>query len=182
MAVAQRVVIAAHHPAPRKIAMGAETLRRGGVIALPGDFGPRIAALAHDKGACMRVEGQVAKRSPLTLYCRDIAALASLTRIQNGVYRQLKKLNACELQLPIGRGMPNHLRNRKPAPTYAIVQQPIAHNLLAAIDAPLATWPLCEGDTPVEDVAVVRQRFAFIDLIYDVDEVSWWPVQVLDFR
>ena len=79
-------------PQVRLLAQAAESLRSGGVVAIPTDSCYALGCALGDKGAVERIRQirGVDDRHHLTLMCRDLSQIAQFAHVDNAQYRLLK--------------------------------------------------------------------------------------------
>ena len=79
-------------PQSRLLAQAAESLRAGGVVAIPTDSCYALGCALGDKGAVERIRQirGVDDRHHLTLMCRDLSQIAQFAHVDNAQYRLLK--------------------------------------------------------------------------------------------
>jgi tRNA threonylcarbamoyl adenosine modification protein (Sua5/YciO/YrdC/YwlC family) len=80
------------NPQPRLIRQAAETIRSGGIVAVPTDSAYALVCRLDDKAAVERLRQirGVDEKHHLTLLCRDLSEIAQYARVDNQQYRQLK--------------------------------------------------------------------------------------------
>jgi tRNA threonylcarbamoyl adenosine modification protein (Sua5/YciO/YrdC/YwlC family) len=80
------------NPQPRLIRQAAETIRSGGIVAVPTDSAYALVCRLDDKAAVERLRQirGVDEKHHLTLLCRDLSEIALYARVDNQQYRQLK--------------------------------------------------------------------------------------------
>jgi tRNA threonylcarbamoyl adenosine modification protein (Sua5/YciO/YrdC/YwlC family) len=80
------------NPQPRLIRQAAETIRSGGIVAVPTDSAYALVCRLDDKAAVERLRQirGVDDKHHLTLLCRDLSEIALYARVDNQQYRQLK--------------------------------------------------------------------------------------------
>ncbi len=79
-------------PQARLLAQAADSLRSGGVVAIPTDSCYALGCALGDKGAVERIRQirGVDDRHHLTLMCRDLSQIAQFAHVDNAQYRLLK--------------------------------------------------------------------------------------------
>ena len=79
-------------PQSRLLAQAADSLRAGGVVAIPTDSCYALGCALGDKGAVERIRQirGVDDRHHLTLMCRDLSQIAQFAHVDNAQYRLLK--------------------------------------------------------------------------------------------
>ncbi|MEH6585962.1 MAG: L-threonylcarbamoyladenylate synthase [Halioglobus sp.] len=80
------------NPQARLVRQAADIIRGGGVVVYPTDSAYAIGCHIGDKNALDRIRRirKLDDRHNFTLVCRDLAEIATYSRVDNAVYRMLK--------------------------------------------------------------------------------------------
>jgi tRNA threonylcarbamoyl adenosine modification protein (Sua5/YciO/YrdC/YwlC family) len=182
--MAQLFAIHPTHPQARLVRRAADIVRDGGLIAYPTDS---CYALGCGLGAAKalerlrRVRG-FDERHHLTLMCRDLAEIADYAIVDDASFRFLKVAGSYTFILRARREVPRR-STRKKTIGVRIPGHPVAHALLAELDAPmLSATLLLPGDTlPLSDAAEIRARLEHqVDLVIDAGSCGIEPSTVID--
>jgi tRNA threonylcarbamoyl adenosine modification protein (Sua5/YciO/YrdC/YwlC family) len=176
------------HPQKRLVRKAADMVRAGGLIAYPTDS---CYALGCDRAASgalerlRRIRG-FDERHRLTLMCRDLAEMARYAVIDDAQFRLLKGVTpgSYTFILRARRELPRRVQHaRRKTIGVRIPGHPVAHALLAELDAPmLSTTLTLPGDAqPLSDPDEIRDRLEhLLDLIVDCGSCGVEPSTVID--
>jgi len=184
--MAQYFSIHPTHPEKRLIRQAAQIVRGGGLIAYPTDS---CYALGCDRGNAKgaerlrRIRG-VDERHHLTLMCRDLAEIARYAIVDDPQFKLLKRVTpgSYTFILRARREVPRRLTKKKTIGV-RVPGHPVAHALLAELDAPMlsATLMLPGQATPLSDAAEIRLALEKqLDLVIDAGSCGVEPSTVLD--
>lgn len=184
--MAQYFAIHPTHPQKRLVRQAAETVRGGGLIAYPTDSCYALGCdPANAKGAerLRRVRG-IDERHPLTLMCRDISEIARHAVVDDARFKLLKSATpgSYTFILRARREVPRRL-TRKKTIGVRIPGHPVAHALLAELDAPLlsATLILPGAQAALADPGEIREALQRqLDLVIDGGPCGTEPSTVID--
>ncbi len=159
--MAQFFAIHPTHPQARLVRRAADIVRAGGLIAYPTDSCYALGcALGKAKALerLRRVRG-IDERHYLTLMCRDLAEIANYAIVDDAAYRFLKTPGSYTFILRARREVPRRV-TRKKTIGVRVPGHPVAHALLAELDAPMlsATLLLPGESAPLADAADIRER------------------------
>jgi len=186
--MAQLFALHPTHPQPRLIRRAAEIVRRGGLIAYPTDSCYAIGCLASETKALerlRRIRG-IDERHPLTLMCRDLSEIARYAIVDDARFRLIKGTTpgSYTFILRARRELPRRLLHPKHKTIgVRIPGHPVAHALLAELDAPMlsATLSLPGDAQPLSDAGEIRSRLEHeIDLVIDAGGCGVEPSTVID--
>lgn len=186
--MAQLFALHPTHPQPRLIRRAAEIVRRGGLIAYPTDSCYAIGCLASETKALerlRRIRG-IDERHPLTLMCRDLSEIARYAVVDDARFRLIKGTTpgSYTFILRARRELPRRLLHPKHKTIgVRIPGHPVAHALLAELDAPMlsATLSLPGDAQPLSDAGEIRSRLEHeIDLVIDAGGCGVEPSTVID--
>jgi tRNA threonylcarbamoyl adenosine modification protein (Sua5/YciO/YrdC/YwlC family) len=184
--MAQYFSVHALHPQKRLIRQAADIVRRGGLIAYPTDS---CYALGCDRGNARgaerlrRIRG-IDERHHLTLMCRDLAEIARYAIVDDAQFRLLKSVTpgSYTFILRARREVPRRLTKKKTIGV-RVPGHPVAHALLAELDAPMlsATLLLPGQEMPLSDASEIRAQLEKqIDLVIDGGSCGVEPSTVID--
>jgi tRNA threonylcarbamoyl adenosine modification protein (Sua5/YciO/YrdC/YwlC family) len=174
------------HPQKRLIRQAADIVRRGGLIAYPTDS---CYALGCDRGSARgaerlrRIRG-IDERHHLTLMCRDLAEMARYAIVDDAQFRLLKSVTpgSYTFILRARREVPRRLTKKKTIGV-RVPGHPVAHALLAELDAPMlsATLLLPGQEIPFSEAGEIRAHLEKqIDLLIDGGSCGVEPSTVID--
>ena len=182
--MAQFFAIHPTHPQARLVRRAADIVRGGGLIAYPTDSCYALGC-ALDAAKALerlrRVRG-VDERHHLTLMCRDLAEIANYAIVDDASFRFLKVAGSYTFILRARRQVPRR-STRKKTIGVRIPGHPVAHALLAELDAPMlsATLLLPDEAMPLSDAAEIRARLEHqVDLVIDAGSCGTEPSTVID--
>ena len=184
--MAQYFSVHALHPQKRLIRQAADIVRRGGLIAYPTDS---CYALGCDRGNARgaerlrRIRG-IDERHHLTLMCRDLAEMARYAIMDDAQFKLLKSVTpgSYTFILRARREVPRRLTKKKTIGV-RVPGHPVAHALLAELDAPMlsATLLLPGQEMPLSDASEIRAQLERqIDLVIDGGSCGVEPSTVID--
>ena len=174
------------HPQKRLIRQAADIVRRGGLIAYPTDS---CYALGCDRASARgaerlrRIRG-IDERHHLTLMCRDLAEMARYAIVDDAQFRLLKSVTpgSYTFILRARREVPRRLTKKKTIGV-RVPGHPVAHALLAELDAPMlsATLLLPGQEMPFSEAGEIRAHLEKqIDLVIDGGSCGVEPSTVID--
>ena len=182
--MAQFFAIHPTHPQARLVRRAADIVRGGGLIAYPTDSCYALGC-ALDAAKALerlrRVRG-FDERHHLTLMCRDLAEIANYAIVDDASFRFLKVAGSYTFILRARREVPRR-STRKKTIGVRIPGHPVAHALLAELDAPMlsATLLLPEDAMPLSDAAEIRARLEHqVDLVIDAGSCGTEPSTIID--
>jgi tRNA threonylcarbamoyl adenosine modification protein (Sua5/YciO/YrdC/YwlC family) len=184
--MAQYFSIHPANPQKRLVRQAAEIVRRGGLIAYPTDSCYALGcerASASGAERLRRIRG-VDERHPLTLMCRDLGEMARYAIIDDAQFRLLKSVTpgSYTFILRARREVPRRLAKKKTIGV-RVPGHPVAHALLAELDAPMlsATLLLPGQEAPFSDGADIRAALEKqLDLVIDAGSCGTEPSTVID--
>lgn len=175
-------------PQPRLLQQAAETIRKGGVVAMPTDSGYALVCHTGDKDALerlRRIRG-VDDRHHLTLMCRDLSALGQYARVDNACYRLLRAATpgSYTFILEGTKELPRRvLHPKRKTIGLRIPDHPVALALLDALGEPLLTSSLIlpGQEAPLTEGWEIREELDHeLDLIMDGGYCGTEPTTVID--
>ena len=186
--MAQSLYIHPDNPQSRLINQAVTIIRAGGVVVYPTDSAYAIGCHLGDKAAVdsIRRIRQLDKHHNFTLICRDLSELALYARVNNQVFRRLKANTPGPYTfiLEATSEVPRRLMHPKRKTIgLRVPANPIAQNLLAALDEPLMSSTLImPGDEyPLTDPQDIRDLLdKRVDLIIDGGFCGLEPTTVID--
>ena len=126
--------------------------------------------------------GGIDERHYLTLMCRDLAEIANHAIVDDAAYRFLKTPGSYTFILRARREVPRRV-TRKKTIGVRVPGHPVAHALLAELDAPMlsATLLLPQDAAPLSDAQEIRERLEHeVDLVIDAGSCGTEPSTVID--
>jgi tRNA threonylcarbamoyl adenosine modification protein (Sua5/YciO/YrdC/YwlC family) len=186
--MAQLFAIHPTHPQARLVRRAAEIVRRGGVVAYPTDSCYALGCLAAEAKAIerlRRIRG-IDERHHLTLMCRDLSEIARYAAVDDARYRLLRSVTpgSYTFILRARREVPRRAQHaRRKTIGVRIPGHPVAHALLAELDAPmLSTTLMLPGDPqPLSEPEEIRRRLEHdIDLAIDAGSCGTEASTVID--
>ncbi len=182
--MAQLFAIHPTHPQARLVRRAADIVRAGGLIAYPTDSCYALGCALGEARALerlRRVRG-VDERHYLTLMCRDLGEIANYAIVDDASYRFLKTPGSYTFILRARREVPRRV-TRKKTVGVRVPGHPVAHALLAELDAPMlsATLLLPGEPEPLSDPDIIRGRLEHqVELVIDSGSCGTEPSTVID--
>lgn len=182
--MAQFFAIHPTHPQARLVRRAADIVRAGGLIAYPTDSCYALGCALGEAKALerlRRVRG-IDERHYLTLMCRDLAEIANYAIVDDTAYRFLKTPGSYTFILRARREVPRRV-TRKKTIGVRVPGHPVAHALLAELDAPMlsATLLLPQDAAPLSDAQEIRGRLEHeVELVIDAGSCGTEPSTVID--
>ena len=175
-------------PQPRLLAQAAETMRAGGVVALPTDSCYALGCRLGDKDAVERIRHlrHLDERHHLTLMCRDLSDIGQFARLDNAQYRLLKAATpgSYVFILEGTRELPRRvLHPKRKTIGLRVPDHTVARSLLAEYGEPLltATLMLPGDEAPLTEAWEIQDRLDdLIELIIDGGSCGTTPTTVID--
>lgn len=186
--MAQFFAIHPTHPQARLVRRAADIVRGGGLIAYPTDSCYALGCLASEAKALerlRRIRG-IDERHHLTLMCRDLSEIARYAIVDDARYRviRLAAPGSYTFILPARREVPRRAQHaRRKTIGVRIPGHPVAHALLAELDAPMLSTTLMLPDErqPLSDAGEIRERLERqLDLVIDSGSCGVEPSTVID--
>jgi tRNA threonylcarbamoyl adenosine modification protein (Sua5/YciO/YrdC/YwlC family) len=176
------------HPQPRLVKRAADIVRRGGLIAYPTDSCYALGCLASEAKALERLRRArgIDERHHLTLMCRDLSEIGKYAIIDDAHFRLVKHAaqGSYTFILRARRELPRRLLHpRRKTIGVRVPGHPVAHALLAELDAPMlsATLALPGDAQPLSDAGQIRERLEHqLDLVIDAGPCGVEPSTVID--
>lgn len=186
--MAQFFQIHPRNPQPRLIRQAVEILRRGGTIAYPTDSSYALGCAIGNKEAmdAIRRIRRVDDNHNFTLVCRDLSEVALYARIDNEIYRLLKRFTPGPYTfiLAATREVPRRLQHPKRRTIgLRIPDFPIVSALLGELDEPLmsSTLIMPGAELPMNDAEEIREKLEHaIDMVIDGGPCDLEPTTVVD--
>lgn len=175
-------------PQPRLLRQAAQILHRGGLAAIPTDSSYAFVCHLDDKDAAAalrRLRG-IDEKHHLTLLCRDLAELATYTRVDNRQYRLLKSATpgAYTFILEATKEVPRRLSHpQRRTIGLRLPAHRVTQALLEELGQPLlATTLIPAGETePLNEAEAIRGRYEkLIDAVLDAGACPMQPTTVID--
>ncbi|HEY0879171.1 MAG TPA: L-threonylcarbamoyladenylate synthase [Zeimonas sp.] len=184
----QRLEIHPANPQRRLLFRAAETLREGGIVAMPTDACYVLACRLGDREAVERLRAirGLDARHLLTLMCRDLSELSTYARVDNSQYRFLKEWTPgpYTFVLDATREVPRRLwhPSRKTI-GLRVPDSPVAQGVLEVHGEPVLCSSLIlpdEDDPLTEADEVVARLSGRVDLVIDGGAQGFEPTTVVD--
>jgi len=175
-------------PQDRLIKQAAESVRAGGIIALPTDSCYALACRLDDKSAVDRLRRirQIDERHHLTLLCSDLSEVGLYARVDNRQFRMLKAATPGSFTfiLEATKEVPRRLSHpSRKTIGLRVPDNRIAQAVLKELGEPMiGTTLLLPGDEhPLSDPDQIRERLTSqVDVIIDGGACSLVPTTVID--
>lgn len=186
--MAQFFSIHPDNPQPRLAHQAVEIVRRGGIIAYPTDSSYALGCAIGNKEAMNRIRRirKVGDEHNFTLVCRDLTELSLYAKVDNNVYRLLKRFTPGPYTfiLAATREVPRRLQNPKRRSIGLRVPDfPIVSMLLGDLGEPVmsSTLIMPGEQLPMNDAEEIRERLEHdIDLVIDGGPCDIQPTSVID--
>jgi len=186
--MAQFFQIHPDNPQGRLIHQAVEILRKGGVIVYPTDSSYALGCTIGNKDSMeiIRRIREVDSDHNFSLICRDLSELSVYARVDNDIYRLLKRFTPGPYTfiLAATREVPRRLQHPKRKTIGLRVPDfPIVTALLAELDEPLMSSTLImPGDTfPLNDAAEIREQLEHqVDMVIDGGPCDLSPTSVVN--
>ncbi len=180
------------HPATphrRQLDRAVDCIRGGGVIAYPTDSSYALGCAIGNKTAMDRIRKirRVGNEHNFTLVCRDLSELSLYSRVDNHVYRLLKRFTPGPYTfiLPATREVPRRLQNPKRKTIgLRVPAYPIVSMLLEILREPImsSTLILPGEELPLNDAHEICSRLkGSVDLVLDGGPCEMAPTSVIEF-
>ena len=186
--MAQFFQVHPNNPQQRLIRQAVEILRRGGVIAYPTDSSYALGCAIGNKDAMENIRRirRVDDDHNFTLVCRDLSELSLYARVDNDIYRLLKRFTPGPYTfiLAATREVPRRLQHaKKKTIGLRVPDFPIVDALLAELDEPImsSTLILPGERLPMNDAEEIREKLEHdIDMVIDGGPCDLEPTTVID--
>ncbi|MGE0385447.1 MAG: L-threonylcarbamoyladenylate synthase [Gammaproteobacteria bacterium] len=175
-------------PQPRLVNQAAAALRAGALIVYPTDSCYAFGCTIGDKAAQERIRRirHLGGAHELTMMCASLSDLAQNGRVDDAVYRLLRRLTPGPYTfiLRATREVPRRLQDeRRKTIGLRVPDHPIAAALLSALGEPFlsSTLQLPEDEFPLTDPDDIRERLdRLVDVIVDGGNCGLEPTTVVD--
>ncbi len=186
--MAQYFSIHPDNPQGRLINQAVEIIQHGGVIAYPTDSSYALGCAIGDKQAMTRIRKirQVGDDHNFTLICRDLSELSLYAKVDNDIYRLLKRFTPGPYTfiLAATREVPRRLQNPKRRSIGLRVPDfPTVGMLLDQLEEPLmsSTLILPGQAYPMNDPEEIRETLEHeVDLVIDGGPCGLEATSVVD--
>lgn len=176
------------NPQPRSIAMVAEAIRSGGLVAYPTDSCYALGCRIGNLEALERIRRirHLDDRHHFTLVCRDFAQLGPLIDVNNATFRLLKANTPGPFTfiLPATREVPRRLLHpKKHSVGVRIPEHVVAQALLHELDEPIvsSTLLLPDHEEPMTEGWEIKEVLDHsVDVVLDGGECGKVPTTVVD--
>ena len=185
--MAQFFSVHPQNPQRRLISQAVEIIRQGGVIAYPTDSSYALGCAIGHKEAMNRIRKIrcLGDAHDFTLVCQDLSELSLYARVDNEVYRLLKRFTPGPYTfiLAATREVPRRLQNPKRRTIGLRVPDfPIVSMMLSLLSEPLMSSTLIlPGNTlPLNDADEIREKLEHeVDLVIDGGPCDNEPTSVI---
>lgn len=185
---AQWLEVHPQNPQKRLLALAAQRLREGAVIAWPTDSCYALGCHLDDRDAAERLRRirDFDRHHQFTLVCRDLSEIATYARVDNQQFRLLKSLTPGPYTfiLDATKELPKRIAHEKRKTVgIRVPEHAVAQALLETLGEPLisCTLQFPDEDGPVSDPQEFRQRLSReVDLVLDAGNCGTEPTTVLD--
>ena len=187
--MAQYFSIHPDNPQGRLIRQAVQIVNKGGVIAYPTDSSYALGCHIGNKQAMERIVRirQIRDDHNFTLVCSDLSELSVYAKVDNDVYRMLKRFTPGPYTfiLAATRETPRRLQNPKRRSIGLRVPDfPIVTAMLTQLGEPImsATLILPDQDQPLNDAQSIRDILEHdVDLVIDGGACDMEPTSVVSF-
>lgn len=181
------VKIYGDNPSERELKRVVEALERDGIVIYPTDsvyaFGCSLRS-AKAVERLRRLRGR--SEAPLTVVFHDIAQVAEYCRVDNAVFRILKRNlpGPFTFLLPASSRVPDKALERRRTIGIRIPAQPVARAVVEALGCPMITASVKDDDEVVEyttDPELIEERYGReVSLVIDGGMGDNVPTTVVD--
>ncbi len=176
------------NPQGRLIHQAVGIVRGGGVIAYPTDSSYALGCHIGNKEAMERIRRirQLDDRHNFTLVCHDLSELSNYAKVDNEVFRLLKRFTPGPYTfiLAATRETPRRLQNPKRRSIgLRVPNYPIVMAMIEQLKEPImsSTLILPGQELPLNDAGHIREVLEHdIDLVIDGGPCDLWPTTVID--
>ena len=180
------------HPQKRLMKMAANALRQGQLVVYPTETSYAVACHIGDKSALERLVAlrRLRKDHQFALICRDLSELGSYAKVENGVYRILKRNTPGPFTfvLQATKEVPKRLVHaKKKTIGLRVPEHPVAQGLLEVMGEPLLSTTLrlpdvAEEDGPMQEPQQMLEALSKrVDLILDCGTGAAEASTIVDF-
>ena len=185
--MAQFFEIHSDNPQSRLIYQAADILRKGGVIAYPTDTHYALACHIGDKQALDRIKRirQLNDKHNFSLLCKDLAQIATFTKVSNDAHRLIKSLTPGPFTFIIDatKEVPRRMLHAKRKTIgIRIPDNAIALALVEELGEPLlsTTLILPDEELALADPYDIREKLEHeLDLIIDAGIIESEPSTII---
>ncbi len=186
--MAQFFTVHPENPQRRLINQAVEIVRKGGVVAYPTDSSYALGCAMGNKEAMNRIRRirQVGDAHNFTLMCKDLSEISIYAKIDNDIYRLLKRFTPGPYTfiLAATREVPRRLQNPKRRTIGIRVPDfPFVSMLLDGLKEPLmsSTLIMPGDDLPLNDAEEIRETLEHdVDLVVDGGACDIQPTSVIE--
>lgn len=176
------------NPQPRLIRQAVEIIRQGGLIAYPTDSAYALGCQIGNRMALDRIRAlrNLDKDHNFTLVCRDLSELATYAKVDNLMFRLIKKYTPGPFTfiLEATSEVPRRIKHPKRKTIgMRVPDNPIALALMAELGEPLmSSTLLLPGDEyPLTDPYEIRESLEHdLELVIDGGYCGMEPTTVVD--
>lgn len=159
----------------KHIALAAETLAKGGVIAYPSDVNWAVGCDPSQTKALKRIlqlKPEHPKKQPFSLLCQDLSMVSQVASLSSSAYRDLKKIlpGPYTALLKSNATFLRKIKDKRQVVGVRVPQSPLLLSLIEYYDKPIATSSL-GVEEGLSFGYQIEERFGHgIDLILDLGE------------
>lgn len=174
------------NPAEREVQRVVEALEHDGVIIYPTDSVYAYGCSLHSPRGLERLKQLTGKRNDtLTILCDGISRIAEYCRVDNAVFRILKRNlpGAVTFLLEASSRMPDKALQRRRTIGVRIPDNPIACDIVERLGCPLITASLKSDDETeyMTDPELIHERYGHdVALVVDGGYGSVTPTTIVD--
>lgn len=187
---AEYISIHPDNPQKRYVDKVCEILRRGGVGVIPTDSAYALCCMQEQKSAVERIARirRISKHHNFTLLCRDLSELSTYAKVNNALFRLLKRHTPGPYTfiMPATREVPRRLMNEKRRTIgVRVPDNAIVRALTEEINQPLMSCTLIMPDEEeaLSDPVEINERLSkLVDVIVDGGVVEPSPTTVIRFE
>ena len=186
--MAQFFTIHSENPQRRLISQAVDIVRKGGVVAYPTDSSYALGCAIGNKEAMNRIRRirRVGDDHNFTLVCQDLSELSIYAKVDNEIYRLLKRFTPGPYTfiLAATREVPRRLQNPKRRTIGLRVPDfPIVSVFLEILGEPImsSTLIMPGDDLPLNDADDIREALEHdVDLVIDGGPCDTQPTSVIE--
>lgn len=175
-------------PQPRLIGEVTEVLRNGGVVVYPTDSIYAVGCRLGDKDAIERIRRlrRLDRKHLFTLVCRDLSEIATYARVDNQMYRMLRRMTPGPYTfiLPATKQVPKRLQHpRRRTVGIRVPTHPVTIAMIEDLGEPLlsTTMQLPDEEHPMTEAFEIFDKVGNdVDLVVDGGPCGMEPTTVLD--
>ena len=176
------------NPQPRLVAEVTEVLRSGGVIVYPTDSIYAVGCALGGKEAIERIRRlrRLDRKHLFTLVCRDLSEIATYARVDNQMYRMIRRMTPGPYTfiLPATKQVPKRLQHpRRRTVGIRVPTHPVPLAMIEDLGEPIlsTTMQLPGQEHPMtEAFEIFEEAGNEVDLVIDGGPCGLEPTTVID--